>query len=96
MQVKELISELLEYPMDATIEIIVGDESLSVSEVKQQYGFSEYVKITTDTDDEELINKSELEELRNGLGDSIEYITELQDEINTLNGKIELIVSADE
>lgn len=96
MNVKDLISELLEYPMDATIEIIVGGESLSVSEVKQQYGFSEYVKITTDTDNEELIYSDDLQELRDALLSHVDKIGELQTEIETLEEQIDSIVSADE
>lgn len=92
MNIKDLISELLEYPMDAIIEIIVGGDSLSVSEVKQQYGFSEYVKITTDTDNEKLIDKDELGELK----EEAEKAKDLEEEVERLNEKINLIVSSDE
>lgn len=88
MNGRDLILELLDLPLDATIEISIGGDEVGIAEVKTRYGFSDYIQIVIDDNRVELIDKTDLEELRDGFATLIEYARELEDVINSLNTEL--------
>jgi len=94
LETKDLISDLMSFNLDdSEIVISISGQEYHIKDIREESGFySKYqTVIYSDTDDYELVDKDELEELREQAGmaeDLEEEIIQLQELIDSLQEQV--------
>jgi hypothetical protein len=89
MDVRTLITELLEFDMDMEVEFAVGGDEISDFELTHAGYKRQYLHFKLDTNGEELIDTDVLQGLRDGFENLEDRVKELEEERDSLQNQID-------